>query len=109
MKNKTKIRKFEKLNAGDAFKTHLKKELKEPVFKAGFEREKRLLAVTVKLAELRRERHMSQRALASKANVPQQEISNIEQGKRNITLNTLEKIAKGLNADVEIIVTPHAL
>jgi DNA-binding XRE family transcriptional regulator len=108
-KSNLKVKKFEKLDAQDYFKTHLNKKLKNPGFKAGFEREKRLLAVTIELAQLRRKKHMSQRDLASKANVPQQEISNIEQGKRNITLNTLEKIANGLDADIDIIVKPHAV
>jgi len=103
-----KANKFEKLRADDYFQTHLKKKLKDKKFKEGYKREKKLLAVTIKLAQLRREKHMSQRALAAKAHVPQQEISNIEQGKRNITLNTLEKIANGLDAEINIIVKSHS-
>lgn len=105
---KTKAgKKFEKLTKDDYFDTMLKEDLKDPAFKAGFERERKLLAVTIELAQLRRKKHMSQRALAKKANVPQQEISNIENGRRNITLNTLQKLAYGLNAEIDIKVRPH--
>src|ERR1035437_4798674 len=109
MKSKNIKKKPEKLGKDDYFQSHLTNKLKDPKFKAGYEREKKLLAVTIELAQLRRKRHMSQRDLAVKADVPQQEISNIEQGRRNITLNTLEKLAKGLNAEIDIIVRPHSL
>jgi DNA-binding XRE family transcriptional regulator len=108
MKNKKVKKVFEKVTKDMYFDTILKEDLKDPVFKAGFERERKLLAVTLELLQLRRRRHMSQRALAKKAKVPQQEISNIEQGRRNITLNTLQKLANGLNADIDIIVRPHS-
>ncbi len=108
-KSRIKVKKHEVLSAGDFFRAHLKEKLKDKKFADGYKREKRLLDVTIKLAELRRKKHMSQRALAVRANVPQQEISNIEQGKRNITLNTLEKIAAGLDAEIDIIVRPHAV
>jgi DNA-binding XRE family transcriptional regulator len=111
MKNKRNSAKkiYEKLSPGGLFSAHLKEKFRDEKFREGYKREKHLLNVTVKLAELRRKKHMSQRDLAVRANVPQQEISNIEQGKRNITLNTLEKMAAGLDADVDIIVRPHAV
>ncbi|MFW6281965.1 MAG: helix-turn-helix domain-containing protein, partial [bacterium] len=50
-----------------------------------------------KIIAIRKYKKISQTDLAQKANLSQAFISHIEQGKRNPTINTIEKIAKGLN------------
>ncbi|MFW6008994.1 MAG: helix-turn-helix domain-containing protein [archaeon] len=50
-----------------------------------------------KISAIRKYKKISQTDLAQKANLSQAFISHIEQGKRNPTINTIEKIAKGLN------------
>ncbi|HNZ30040.1 MAG TPA: helix-turn-helix transcriptional regulator, partial [Candidatus Goldiibacteriota bacterium] len=63
-----------------------------------------IAAVSEKLASLRAKKKISQRELSRRTNIPQQEISNIEKGRRNITIETLEKIAGGLGAKVDIMI-----
>lgn len=50
-----------------------------------------------KVAELRKMRHLSQEELAERCNVHRTYIGSIERGEKSPTLNTIEKIAKGLN------------
>jgi transcriptional regulator with XRE-family HTH domain len=49
-------------------------------------------------------KNISQRELSKRTKIPQQEISNIEKGRRNITIETLEKMAGGLGAKVNIMI-----
>lgn len=53
-----------------------------------------------KVAELRKKRQMSQEALADKCNLHRTYIGAIERGEKSPTLNTVEKIAKGLNVEI---------
>jgi predicted nucleotidyltransferase/DNA-binding XRE family transcriptional regulator len=66
--------------------------------------ESNLTAVSEKLASLRMKKNISQRELSKRTKIPQQEISNIEKGRRNITIETLEKMAGGLGAKVNIMI-----
>ena len=49
----------------------------------------------------RLEKGMTQEALCKKIGVDRSYISNMEQGKKNPTLATIERIAKALNLSVE--------
>ena len=49
------------------------------------------------LRRLRESRNLSLRDVALNCNIDNGQISNIEQGKVNITLNTLLELAKGLS------------
>ena len=49
------------------------------------------------LRRLRESRNLSLRDVAMNCNIDNGQISNIEQGKVNITLNTLLELAKGLS------------
>ena len=59
-----------------------------------------------KIRKVREERGLSQRELASNIEkLSNATISQIENGKRNITLDTLEKISKGLSINVSQLVS----
>lgn len=53
-----------------------------------------------KIRTLRVEQGMSQEILAEKCNLHRTYIGSVERGERNITLNSLETIAKSLNVDI---------
>lgn len=55
------------------------------------------------LAERRAELRWSQRQLAAEADVPQADVSRIENGKLNPTLETLSKIASALGLDIRLV------
>ena len=58
------------------------------------------LRVANQVKEIRKARHMSQRQLASRMQVPRTYISKIENGKAIPTLGSLERLAKALDVDI---------
>ena len=58
------------------------------------------LQVAGQVREIRRARHLSQRQLASRMQVPRTYISKIENGKAIPTLGSLERLANALEVDV---------
>ncbi|HEV2215182.1 MAG TPA: helix-turn-helix transcriptional regulator [Terracidiphilus sp.] len=62
------------------------------------------LQVAGQVREIRRARHLSQRQLASRMQVPRTYISKIENGKAIPTLGSLERLAKALEVEVSALV-----
>jgi|SRR5579875_860526 transcriptional regulator with XRE-family HTH domain len=60
--------------------------------------------VAAQVREIRRARHLSQRQLASRMQVPRTYISKIENGKAIPTLGSLERLAAALDVDVSRLV-----
>lgn len=53
-----------------------------------------------RIAELRRQRNISQEELAERCGVHRTYIGSIERGEKSPTLNTIEKFAKGLGVSI---------
>ena len=62
------------------------------------------LQVAGQVREIRRARHLSQRQLAGRMQVPRTYISKIENGKAIPTLGSLERLARALEVDVSQLV-----
>jgi transcriptional regulator with XRE-family HTH domain len=62
------------------------------------------LRVAGQVKEIRRARHLSQRQLAGRMQVPRTYISKIENGKAIPTLGSLERLADALGVDVRRLV-----
>jgi transcriptional regulator with XRE-family HTH domain len=62
------------------------------------------LQVAGQVREIRRARHLSQRQLAGRMQVPRTYISKIENGKAIPTLGSLERLAEALEVDVSQLV-----
>ncbi|MGA2727830.1 MAG: helix-turn-helix transcriptional regulator [Terracidiphilus sp.] len=62
------------------------------------------LQVAGQVREIRRARHLSQRQLASRMQVPRTYISKIENGKAIPTLGSLERLANALEVEVSALV-----
>ncbi len=58
------------------------------------------MQVAAQVREIRKARHLSQRQLASRMQVPRTYISKIENGKAIPTLGSLERLADALEVDV---------
>ena len=82
---------------------YLREKLKNPEFRRLYELECAKVALAQKIAELREEKHLRQVDLARKLGVSQQFISQIETGEeKNLTIETIIKIAKSLGRGVNI-------
>jgi DNA-binding XRE family transcriptional regulator len=94
----------ENTRPGEAFfeSERIKKSMSNPEFRKGVEEELFMLEIAESLSSLRHKAKLSQRALATKAKIKQQEICDIEKGQRNITARTISKIAKSLGYQPEI-------
>lgn len=62
------------------------------------------LKVAGQVKEIRRARHLSQRQLAGRMQVPRTYISKIENGKAIPTLGSLERLAEALGVDVRQLI-----
>ncbi len=81
----------------------LREQLKNKEFRRLYEVEQAKVALAQKIAEMRQEKHLNQKALAERLGVSQQFVSQIETGEgRNLTLETLIRIARSLGHRVRI-------
>lgn len=85
------------------FNDWLQGQLKDPGFKRAFQEEDVRARLAIRIAEVRKEKRISQAELARKLHTTQQMISDIETFKHpNITLLTLQKIAEALHSRLVI-------
>jgi len=97
------MKKTAKLNAGrQEYDRMFKKDMKDPVFKAEYEREASLLKLAFLISVERKNRHLSQKQLAEKAKMKQQEIARLENAKHSPTFDTLLKVAHGLGKELHV-------
>lgn len=77
-----------------------------PGFRQEFDTTSREFEVGVPLALAREFRKLTQAELSNIVNISQGDISDIETGKANPTLSTLERLAAGLQMKLKISLTP---
>lgn len=80
----------------------LKKDMVSLKTKEKFERGVSLLKLAVQISSERKNRHMSQKQLADKAMMKQQEIARLEKAKHSPTYDTLLKVAHGLGKELHL-------
>lgn len=83
-------------------KTFFDKFKKDQEFQKHYKEASELLDVAIKIAQAREEKKMSQKELAELINTDQSVISRIENGRENISLKKLFKIARALNRKIQI-------
>jgi predicted transcriptional regulator len=79
-----------------------KKLMKDPGFRVMVDEKKELLKIAEEIGKKRKEQSISQSKLSHITKIPQEELSRIERGKRNITLETYFRIIRGLGYEAEI-------
>ena len=83
--------------------THFNEKLKNEEFRKNYEYERAKVSLAQKIAEMREKEHLKQVDFAKKLGVSQQFVSQIETAQeKNLTLNTLVKIAESLGRGVKI-------
>ena len=91
---------------GRTYKEFLDEKLKDPEFKKEWDELEPEFQLIKGLLQGREEQNLSQRQLADRTGVTQSDISKIESGEANPTLETLKKLAKGLGMNLSISFTP---
>jgi len=83
------------------FDSYLKKQLQNKKFAGYYRQEKDLAELAVKIAEARAMRNMSQRQLAEKANITQQQLSRMETGS-NCTMSNFIRVCEALGMRIDL-------
>jgi len=83
------------------FREHLNEEMKNTHFKKMYEEEKHLLELGLLIIEAREQKGLTQRELAQKSHVTQQQLSKIENGV-NCNMLTFIKVSSALGLDLTL-------
>ncbi|MEK7609950.1 MAG: helix-turn-helix transcriptional regulator [Patescibacteria group bacterium] len=78
------------------------KSMKSPDFRKEYEDEVARLKLVRQIKDLRLAQHMSQKKMASKANMSQSIIARIESGRHSFSVLTLYRIAKVFGKEVKL-------
>jgi len=84
-----------------SFKKHLRERLKDTKFRKLYEEEKKLAELSLKILDTREHLGLSQKEVARKAKVTQQQLSKLENG-INCTVTTFLKVCNALRIKVEL-------
>ena len=91
------------------FDAYLKEQLKNPKFRKGYEEEKRKLDLGYQVFLTRTKLGMTQADLAHKIGTRQSNISRLEFGNYNFTVEMLARIARALGSELKIELRPGRL
>lgn len=94
--------KGDKLMSKD-FQEFLQEQLKDPKFAKEYYAIKSEVEFSIMLYDARKKSGMTQKELAEKCGVKQENISRIENGDRMPSLNTIQKIANALGLQLALI------
>ena len=84
------------------FREHLKEQLKDPAFAKEYKALEPEYNIIRQLIHARKEQNLTQKELAEKTGIRQSNISRLESGEYNPTLEFLKKIAVGLGKELHI-------
>lgn len=85
---------------------YIARQMKDPAFRKRVEQEVAELEVGILVARLRQSLKMNQTELAARAGMNASKISRMESSPKNVTLNTLTRVAQALNRRVKISFVP---
>lgn len=95
-----KVDKFDKL---EKFDDYLDKQLKDPEFKAEYDKLETAFSLADALISARIEKGITQKELAEMTGISQGDISRIERGTANPSIKTIQRLATALDKKVQIL------
>lgn len=87
----------------------LARQLRDPAFRAEWERTAVARAVAARIVEYRAEHGITQTELARRLGMRQPAVARLEAGEHNPSLETLARLSRGLGIDFHIDVTPDGV
>ncbi|MBI3313619.1 MAG: helix-turn-helix transcriptional regulator [Candidatus Omnitrophica bacterium] len=94
------------MNKRHTFQAYLDEKLKNPKFRKDFEKGWRNLDLGYRLFLAREKAGMTQKELAKQIGTKQSNISRMEQGEYNFTVEMLDRIAQAFNSKLKIEFIP---
>ena len=85
---------------------YIARQMQDPDFRDLVEKEVAALEVGIQIARLREALKMNQTQLAARAGMNASKVSKIESSPKNVTLNTLTRLALALNRRIKIDFIP---
>ena len=87
---------------GTTLRQYLRGEMKDAEFRRLYAEADIELRVALEITKAREARKMSQRELADALKTKQQTVSRIERGAQNVTIETLDRIARALGRGLQV-------
>ena len=88
------------------FKSYLKEQMKDDNFKKEYDALEPEYKIIHSIMDARIKSNMTQKELAKRAKLTQADISRLESGNSNPTIKILQRIADGLNMNLDIRFVP---
>ena len=88
------------------FRDFLEEQLKDPEFKKEYEAIQPEMAVIRALVDARISQNLTQKQLSERTGINQADISKLENGTRNPSLNMLKRLAEGLDMTLKLEFIP---
>lgn len=88
------------------FDKYLEEQLKDEEFKEEYKKISPELDIIKAMLDARKLQNLTQEELAKKTGINQADISKLENGTRNPTINLLKRLAEGLGMDLKIELVP---
>lgn len=89
-----------------SYKAYKKKALKDPKVKAEYDALQPEYDIIQAMIDARLEQNMTQKELSARTGITQADISRIENGTRNPSLNMVKKLAQGLGMQLKLEFIP---
>ncbi|OGR88117.1 MAG: hypothetical protein A3J74_06715 [Elusimicrobia bacterium RIFCSPHIGHO2_02_FULL_57_9] len=87
---------------GTTLRQYLREEMEDPEYQRLYEEAGIELRVALEITKAREAAKMSQRKLADAIKTKQQTVSRIERGAQNVTIETLDRIARALHRNLQV-------
>ena len=84
-----------------SFRSHLKEKLADPQFRQLYEEERQLAELSLRIQDARKDRGLSQRALAERAVMTPRQLAKVENG-INCRLATFLKVCNALGLRIDL-------
>ncbi len=91
----------------EKFNDFLKEQLKDPEFKAEYEKLQPEHAVIQAIIDARKRSGLTQKELSERIGIAQGDISKIEKGNANPSIRTLQRLATGMGMRLKIEFLPE--
>lgn len=88
------------------FDDYLNEQLKDPEFKQEWDDLQPEMDVIRAIVDARVSQNLTQKELAERTGINQADISKMENGTRNPSLNTLKRLARGMGMQLHLVFTP---